>query len=174
VLGLPFLIAPLALSNYQYGVLAGMSVYAVPQVVAAASPVSLLSLEVATMVKLTRVLLLGPTVLIVGGLFRLSGAGGTGPRSVGWRSAALVPWFVAGFLGLAALRSVGLLPDAIAQPGRDASRLLMVLAMAGLGFGVELAAVRTVGPRVAVAVVGSLAFMAAFTLACIRLAGLQG
>src|SRR5439155_23539413 len=35
------------------------------------------------------------------------------------------------FLGLATLRSLGLLPDAIAQPGRDVSRALMVLAMAG-------------------------------------------
>jgi uncharacterized integral membrane protein (TIGR00698 family) len=175
VLGLPWLIVPLGLSNYQYGVLAGMSVYAVPQVVAAAAPVSLLSLEVATLVKLTRVLLLGPAVLVVGGLFRLMGGEGTAATRTGWRaSAALVPWFVGGFLVLATLRSLGLLPDAIVQPGRDVSRVLMVLAMAGLGFGVELAAVRTVGPRVALAVVCSLAFMATFTLALMRLAGLQG
>jgi uncharacterized integral membrane protein (TIGR00698 family) len=176
VLGLPFLIPPLGLSNYQYGVLAGMSVYAVPQVVAAAAPVSLLSLEVATLVKLTRVLLLGPAVLLVGGLFRLMGGEGAAatPLKGGWRAAAgLVPWFVAGFLVLATLRSVGWLPDAIVQPGRDVSRVLMVLAMAGLGFGVELAAVRTVGPRVALAVVCSLAFMATFSLALMRLAGLQ-
>ena len=62
VLGLPMLIAPFMLSNYQYGVLAGMSVYAVPQVVAAAFPVSELSGNVATLVNLTRVLLLGPAV----------------------------------------------------------------------------------------------------------------
>jgi uncharacterized integral membrane protein (TIGR00698 family) len=174
VLGLPFLIPPLGLSNYQYGVLAGMSVYAVPQVVAAAAPVSLLSLEVATLVKLTRVLLLGPAVLVVGGLFRLMGGEGTAARTTGWRStAALVPWFVAGFLVLATLRSLGLLPNEFVQPGRDVSRLLMVLAMAGLGFGVELAAVRTVGPRVALAIVCSLAFMATFTLALMRLTGLQ-
>ncbi|HXF24957.1 MAG TPA: putative sulfate exporter family transporter, partial [Gemmatimonadaceae bacterium] len=35
VLGLPLLIHPLGLNNYQYGVLAGLSVYAVPQVLAA-------------------------------------------------------------------------------------------------------------------------------------------
>jgi uncharacterized integral membrane protein (TIGR00698 family) len=172
VLGLPLLMLPLALSPYQYGVLAGMSVYAVPQVVAAASPVSLLSLEMATLVKLTRVLLLGPAVLVMGGLFRLRHAAVS--STPGWRSLAIVPWFVAGFLVLATLRSIGGMPDGIAQPTRDVSRLLMVLAMAGLGFGVELAAVRTVGPRVAVAVVCSLAFMALFTVACIRLGGLQG
>jgi uncharacterized integral membrane protein (TIGR00698 family) len=176
VLALPLLIVPLALSNYQYGVLAGMSVYAVPQVVAAAAPVSPLSLEVATLVKLTRVLLLGPVVLVVGALVRvLTGSiAGQGAPVRNWRSAAIVPWFVAGFLVLAALRSVGVLPDLLAQPSRDVSRLLTVLAMAGLGFGVELAAVRGVGPRVGLAVIGSLAFMTAFTLLCIRLSGLQG
>lgn len=74
VLGLPLLIAPFLLSNYQYGVLAGMSVYAVPQVVAAAFPVSELSGNVATLVKLSRVLLLGPAVVIIGLAFRVWGA----------------------------------------------------------------------------------------------------
>jgi uncharacterized membrane protein YadS len=81
---------------------------------------------------------------------------------------------VRGFLVLAALRSVGLIPELIALPSRDVSRLLMVLAMAGLGFGVELAAVRTVGPRVTLVVVISLAFLATFTVATMRLSGLQG
>src|SRR5207302_2040594 len=40
VVGLPLLITPLHLSFFQYGVLAGLTVYAVPQVLAAAFPVS--------------------------------------------------------------------------------------------------------------------------------------
>ncbi len=63
VLGLPFLIKPLGYSNYQYGVLAGLTVYAVPQVLAAAFAVSPLSGQVATVVKLARVLMLGPVVV---------------------------------------------------------------------------------------------------------------
>ena len=58
VIGLPFLITPLGLSFYQYGVLAGLTVYAVPQVLAAAFPVSVLSGQVGTLVKLVRVLML--------------------------------------------------------------------------------------------------------------------
>jgi len=166
VLGLPLLIGPFALGHYQYGVLAGMSLYAVPQVVAAAFPVSQLSGEVATLVKLTRVLMLGPVVLAAGLAFR----GGSASR----RLSSYLPWFVLAFLGLAALRSLGLLPDAFAGPAREASRLLTVVAMAGLGFGVELAAVRRVGPRVALAVVASLTFMVVFTLAMLRLAGVAG
>jgi uncharacterized membrane protein YadS len=47
----------------QYGILAGLTVYAVPQVVAATVPVGALSNQVGTLIKLVRVLMLGPVVL---------------------------------------------------------------------------------------------------------------
>src|SRR5262249_40565838 len=63
VLGLPFLVPVLSLSLKQYGVLAGLTVYAVPQVLAATLPIGALSNQVGTIVKLVRVLMLGPVVL---------------------------------------------------------------------------------------------------------------
>ncbi len=60
---LPSLIAIFGLTFYQYGILAGLSGYAVPQVVAATFSVSAVSGEIGTMVKLMRVLLLGPVAL---------------------------------------------------------------------------------------------------------------
>jgi len=63
VLMLPLLDRVLALTPLQYGVFTGMTVYAVPQVLAAAAPVSQASLQVGTLVKLMRVLMLGPVVL---------------------------------------------------------------------------------------------------------------
>lgn len=170
VLFLPLLIPLFALNHYQYGVLAGMSVYAVPQVVAAAFPVSQLSGEVATLVKLTRVLLLGPVVVLFAILFRNEGQESGAKRGLG----TYVPWFIALFLGLAALRSLGLLPLALANPLREISRWLTILAMAGLGFGVELAAVRQVGVRVGAAVIGSLLFMTGVSLLLLRILGIVG
>lgn len=170
VLLLPLLIPLFALDNYQYGVLAGMSVYAVPQVVAAAFPVSQLSGQVATLVKLIRVLLLGPVVILFAVLFRAEGAQSGVKRGF----STYVPWFVALFLLLAAARSTGLLPQAVADPLRQISRWLTILAMAGLGFGVELAAVRQVGLRVGTAVVGSLLFMTAVSIALIKVLGIAG
>src|SRR3954451_2135698 len=99
VVGLPFLVGPLHLSFYQYGVLAGLTVYAVPQVLAAAFPVSALSGQVVTLVKLVRVLMLGPVVVFFALRHRRPTA------SV--RLARLVPWFIVGFLALAAARSTG-------------------------------------------------------------------
>src|ERR1700758_3997558 len=63
VLGLPLLVPILHLSLTQYGILAGLTVYAVPQVVAATVPVGALSNQVGTLIKLVRVLMLGPVVL---------------------------------------------------------------------------------------------------------------
>ncbi len=170
VLALPLLIPLFTLNHYQYGVLAGMSVYAVPQVVAAAYPVSQLSGQVATLVKLTRVLLLGPVVVLFAVLFRNEGAGSGVRRGIG----TYLPWFVALFLLLATARSTGLLSAAIAEPLREVGRWLTILAMAGLGFGVELATVRQVGLRVGAAVIGSLLFMTLVAIMLIRVLGITG
>ena len=63
VLTLPLLVPILQLSLTQYGVLAGLTVYAVPQVLAATLPIGALSNQVGTLIKLVRVLMLGPVVL---------------------------------------------------------------------------------------------------------------
>lgn len=170
VISLPALIPLLGLSLYQYGVVAGMTVYAVPQVVAASFPVSQLSGDVATLVKLVRVLFLGPVVLgfSLATRLRSGGQAGSGKRP------ALVPWFVAGFIGLAILRYLGVIPTAEALLAKDASRLLMILAMAALGLGVEFSVLRKVGPRVALAVIGSLIFLVVLSLVLITTLGIAG
>src|SRR5207248_5898245 len=60
------------------------------------------------------------------------------------------------FFGLATLRSLDLLPAALIQPTRLVSYGLTTLEMAGLGFDVELAALRRVGPRISATVAFSL------------------
>src|SRR6185436_2258741 len=141
VLGLPLLIGPLRLSTYQYGVLAGLTVYAVPQVLAATFPVSALSGEVGTLVKLVRVLLLGPVVVFFSFRHHRIGTQKLNPAS-------FVPWFIAGFLVLAAARSLGAIPTSAAGVVREVSRWLTVAAMAALGLGVDVRALGRVGPRV--------------------------
>jgi uncharacterized membrane protein YadS len=131
--------------------------------------VSALSAEVATTVKLGRVMLLGPLVAAVGLVATRSGAGaGDRPR---WTS--LVPWFVFGFLVLAALRTAGAIPEALIQPTRLFGSGLTVLAMAGLGLGVRLSALRTVGFRVALAAISSLVVLVILTLALLGLLGID-
>jgi len=157
VLTLPLLIGIVGLSLYQYGVLAGMSVYAVPQVLAATFPVSAISGQIGTLVKLVRVLLLGPVVLF----FSLRYPRATTTR---FSLTRFVPWFIIGFLLMAALRSLGLLPAVIADPLRTLSAWLTVAAMAALGLGVDIRAVRKVGLPVAGAVLASLLVLISVSL----------
>ncbi|MGI5836822.1 MAG: YeiH family protein [Chloroflexota bacterium] len=167
VLTLPMLVPLLGLTLYQYGALAGATVYAVPQVVAASFPVSDLSGEVATLVKMVRVLLLGPVLIVFGLLFARKAGKGSGIRK-----ATFLPWFVLGFLGLGVLRSLGVIPDGLAGEVKEISKLLMLVSMAALGLEVEIAAVRTVGPKVFATVVLSTISLTALSLGLIFFLGI--
>ena len=144
------LAAPLfALSDLRYGVLAGLTVYAVPQVLAATAPVGAVAVQMGTVVKLVRVLMLGPVVLALS----LGGAGLRDGGKAGKRPPLhrLVPWFIIGFLALAALRSLGLVPGPVLAPVAMVANLLTVIAMAALGLGVDVAVVARAGARVTAA-----------------------
>ena len=65
VLGLPLLGIALGMSGLAFGALAGLTVYAVPQVIAAASPLGAVAVQTGTLVKLVRVLMLGPVCLVL-------------------------------------------------------------------------------------------------------------
>ena len=155
ILILPFFVPVLSLSNVQYGIVAGLSVYAVPQVIAASFAVSAVSGEMGTLVKLVRVLFLGPMIVILGFFHRES----NDSKDLVSKIKTYVPWFVAGFIILMLLRSVDVIPESVGTQAQKVSKLLFILAMAGLGLGVDIKAVRTVGIRVAATILGTMCFM---------------
>ena len=168
VLLLPALMGVLALTEYQYGVVAGLTVYAVPQVLAATLPVSLLSGQVGTLVKLTRVLMLGPIVLALSIAMRRREVASRRAVSLG----RLVPWFIVGFLLLAGVRATGMVPDAaVAWAGRI-SGALTIVAMAALGLGVDVRALARVGGAVTATAVGALALLLGISVALVRMLGI--
>jgi uncharacterized integral membrane protein (TIGR00698 family) len=165
VLALPLLDARLSFSPVQFGVFAGLTVYAVPQVLAAAGAVSVSSVHIGTLVKLVRVLMLGPVVLVLSVLGR-----GDGRRRPSLSH--MVPWFIAGFLLLLAMRSLGAIPQAAMAPAHAAANFLTIMSMAALGLGVDARAVMHAGGRVAAVVVLSLLGLAGISYALIRLLGI--
>lgn len=167
VLGLPLLVPVLGLSETQYGVLAGLTVYAVPQVLAATLPIGMVSTQLGTLVKLVRVLMLGPVVI---GLSLAMGRDGA--SRPGFSLNRFVPWFIIGFLALAALRSAGLIPDPVLRAVVPLATILTVISMAALGLGVDLKVLGRVGGRVTLAVTLSLLVLLAISLGLIRLLGL--
>ncbi|WP_150292815.1 YeiH family protein [Sphingobium estronivorans] len=173
VLGLPLLGIGLHLSGLQYGALAGLTVYAVPQVIAAAAPMGATAIQIGTLVKLVRVLMLGPVCLTLSVLApRLQDRGqgavaGDHPESRRPALHQLVPWFILGFLAMAGARSLGLIPHAALAPLASAATLLTVVSMAALGLGVDVRTVAKAGGRVTAVVVLSLLVLGAISLSLI-------
>jgi uncharacterized integral membrane protein (TIGR00698 family) len=172
VVALPFLAAALHLSPAAGGILAGLTVYAVPQVLAAAGPMGSVAIQVGTLVKLVRVLMLGPIVTGLSLLMARRRAVPAAPKPNRRVPAGLVPAFILAFLGLATVHSLGLLPDLVVRPAHVASGLLTVLAMAGLGLGVDLRSVSAAGPRVVIVVTASLLLLGTTAYAVLRMTGL--
>jgi uncharacterized integral membrane protein (TIGR00698 family) len=174
VLGLPLLVPVLELSLTQYGTLAGLTVYAVPQVLAATLPIGELSNQVGTIVKLVRVLMLGPVVLGLALLVaRQRDDAAATDRARRWPPFhELVPWFIIGFLMLALLRSLGFIPRDLIGPLRTIAAVLTTIAMAALGLGVDIRTVAKAGPRIVTAVTASLLVLGVISFVLIRLAGI--
>ena len=149
VLILPLMVSLLSLSVLQYGVFAGLTVYAVPQVIAATGSVSLISVHIGTLVKLIRVLMLGPVILTIS-LFSRKEGSQRPPLT------QLLPWFIIGFLVLMVLRSFNFVPQFAIQAVHEVANVLTIMSMAALGLGVNMRSVASAGGRVAAVVVLSL------------------
>lgn len=171
VLLLPVLAALLRLSPAAGGALAGLTVYAVPQVLAAAGPMGSIAVQVGTVVKLTRVLMLGPVLLLLSLIAprRSARCDGLLDRR---RLASVLPWFILAFLLLAGLRSIGWLPQAFVGAADHVAGLLTVVAMAALGLGVDLRSIGAAGPRVIAVVTLSLGLLGAIALIVLWATGL--
>jgi uncharacterized membrane protein YadS len=81
----------------------------------------------------------------------------------------LVPWFIIGFLVLAALRSLEILPNSAAAPLLKVASLLTIVSMAALGLGVDVSVLRSVGGKVTAAVTLSLLLLLLISLGIVHL-----
>jgi uncharacterized membrane protein YadS len=144
--------------------------------------VGALAVQFGTLVKLVRVLMLGPVVIVLSLLApRIAAASGAAERGAAAPAARpklklklskLVPWFILGFLFLVALRSLGAVPPVVLAPIALATNLLTVVAMAALGLGTDLKVVARAGGPVTAAVTLSLAVLGAISFALIRVLGI--
>ena len=166
VLSLPLMSIWLHLSTLQSGVFAGLVVYAVPQVLAATAPMGAAAVQIGTLVKLVRVLMLGPVILVLSVLAGRKQAAG---RKITF--SRLVPWFITGFLLMMALRSADVVPHAALPPMAQVSTFFTIISMAALGLATDLRAIAKAGPRVTAAVTCSLLLLGAISLGLIRLIG---
>jgi uncharacterized integral membrane protein (TIGR00698 family) len=159
VLGFILLREPLGLSDMRYGILTGSTLQEVGQVIAAAS-VNASALDTATLSKLARVALLAPALVVASSLLQRRGA----MAQEGERPPVLPP-FLLGFLAVGLVNSFGVLPKEISSLAQTLSIACTAAAMAGIGLGVDLKAVRRVGVKALF--VGALGFMALLLVAVV-------
>ena len=143
VLAFPPLGHLLGLSQHDFGLFAGTAVNDTSSVVAAASTYGPSATDYAVVVKLTRTLMIIPICLGLAALTR----SGEREASALRRVTRLVPWFLVGFIVLAALNSLGWVPSCAHGPLRDASVFLITLALAAIGLRTDIAGLRRAGSR---------------------------
>jgi uncharacterized integral membrane protein (TIGR00698 family) len=152
IVALPLLQKPLGLSDEHFGMWAGASLHEVAQVVAAAGAVGSLAIASATLVKLTRVVLLAPMIAIVGLWMRR-----TRPAPVGVKRPPIVPLFVIGFLFMASLRTAGVVPEAWLAPIKFVQVAFLSASMFALGSNIKLKRLfRGGGPSLILAAVSTM------------------
>ncbi len=130
----------LGMTDIAYGIWAGTSVNDTASVVASGYAFSEIAGDFATMVKLTRTLAIIPTVLVFAYIGTRIKKKELQSESNGKKVNILkiVPWFICGFLALAIINSVGLIPAAVSGIIKSASKFLMVTALAAIGLGTSI------------------------------------
>ena len=137
----PVLAAQLGFSDFETGIFLGATIHDVAQVVGAGFSVGPETGEVATIVKLVRVAMLAPVIIVATLILRQ--APQDGPEPV--ERQPLIPVFVIGFFGLLLVNSMGWIPTAVSDLAGDISRWALLAAIAGVGLKTSLKDVLDVG-----------------------------
>lgn len=154
----PLIGVGLTMPQASFGVWSGVAVHDTSQVVATAASYGDGALRVATVVKLTRNVLMAPVMIILA--LRRGGRVDTA------RVTSAVPWFVVAFLALVALRTFGVIPAPVGELANTAARAMVLVALAGVGLATDLRSLARIGVRPLI--------LAAVIAAAVSIVGLIG
>ncbi|MBD9527681.1 MULTISPECIES: YeiH family protein [Paracoccus] len=163
----PMLAQVFGLDARDAGVFLGGTIHDVAQVVGAGFSISPEAGETATLVKLIRVSMLAPVVLVFSLAIR---ARGLADQVEGQRP-PLLPGFVLGFLVLAAVNSAGLIPVWLADAAGALSRWALLVAIAAVGIKTSLRKMMEVGPTAIALLVAETLFLGLFVVGGIHWIG---
>ncbi|MFL9950839.1 YeiH family protein [Paraburkholderia agricolaris] len=134
------------------GLFFGGTIHEVAQVVGAASNVSPEATHIATIVKMTRVMLLVPVLLVIGMWVNrpARNAAATETAKDGKQHAPrkmAIPWFALGFLAFVVINSLHVLPESATSTLNMLDTFALTMAMTALGIETRIAQIRQAGPR---------------------------
>ena len=159
----PMISNAMGFTALESGVFLGGTIHDVAQVVGAGFSVGQEAGETATLVKLIRVSMLAPVVLVASLAIRARGAATEETRP------PLLPGFVLGFVALAALNSMGLIPAEVALVASGLSRWALLISIAAVGIKTSLARMLEVGPLAIGLLVAETLFIGSFVLTGLHL-----
>ncbi len=150
----------LQLNDQEMGIFIGATIHDVAQVVGAGYSVSPATGDLGTFIKLLRVAMLVPVVLMIGIVFRTKVS-----AAVDRQKAPAVPLFLIGFIVLFAVNSSGFIPSEVIQPVANLAPVLLLVAIAALGIRTSMQEVMTIGMKPVMLIVGETFFIAAVIVA---------
>jgi uncharacterized integral membrane protein (TIGR00698 family) len=160
----PLLARALGLDEMQAGFFLGGTIHDVAQVVGAGYSMSKDTGDTATVIKLMRVAMLLPVIVLTGMMLRSQAdTQGTKPP--------LLPGFALGFVALVLVNSTGWVPAWLTAAGGDLSRWCLVAAIAAIGMKTQLKDLATVGLKPVALMLGETAFLAGLVLVLLRTTG---
>jgi len=161
----PVLEHVLQLTPKAFGLWSGASIHEVAQVIAAAFQDGKVAGQFGTISKLSRVMLLAPTVLILG-LLEARGSATGGKLDL---KKIPVPWFVLGFVAMIGFNSLGILPDHVRAIVVSFNQFLLAIALAAMGLETSIVKLRQKGLKPLLLGASAWVFISTFSLVLIRL-----
>ncbi len=147
----PAIAGVLELSDAKAGFLIGASIHDVAQAIGGGFSYSTQAGEVATVVKLSRVTMLAPVLIIVAMLLRNLDLKGAGPAraktglKIGLKQA--LPWFIIGFIVLVAVNSMISIPAPLVDIGNGMASSLLLFAVIAAAIKSNMAGLLSHGLR---------------------------
>ena len=155
----PLLAKWLLMDEKSAGIFLGATIHDVAQVVGAGFSISDLTGETSTLIKLFRVSLLFPTVLIISIFVRQSSH-----INSNIKKPSLVPGFVLLFIICGTLNSFNLIPDLIRLFCSELSRWCLLVAIAAVGAKTRLQSLKIIGLTPAFLIIATSLFLVTFML----------
>ena len=156
----PFALQMLKVGALSAGICLGATIHDVAQVVAAGMLFGPEAGDVATVVKLFRVALLLPVVLVISIFFGAQKS----TNKLGWGSLRLIPTFLLGFVALSIVASMQILPATITHQIGGVSRWMLVIALAAAGLKTNFQELAKLGWQPVLMLVVETLFIAIFGL----------
>jgi uncharacterized integral membrane protein (TIGR00698 family) len=152
VLVFPVVGHALGMTQHAFGLFAGTAVNDTSSVVATATTYGSSAASYAVVVKLVRTLMIIPICMGLSAVTARKKAAGPGAVAPAGRAPArrflkLVPWFLIGFVIMAAANSAGVIPSGWHGTLSEASVFLVAVALSAIGLSTDVAALRRAGVK---------------------------